>query len=286
VKIAIPILNRAGVAMMSYSATWPGLTKPDKGNLGEPDVYYPTGTRNFARTTPADDIQGFVGANWAKELGVKRAYILHGDSVYGKGLAEIFRTQVKKLGIDVVGDEVIDVEAKDYRELAKMIKVAAPDLVYFGGLLEDHPDLVLHDLQAAGFGGKFMGGDGIYDDALITEAGEAAEGVYVTFGGVPPEQLTGKGKQWFDAYVEKFKAQPESSTSLAYETAGVALAAINKACEKDRAAIREALFATKAYDGLFGSWSFNENGDTSLTTMSGLQVKHGAFEFVKLLTSQ
>ncbi len=41
--------------------------------------------------------------------------------------------------------------------------------------------------------------------------------------------------------------------------------------------------ATTDYEGLLGRWSFDVNGDTSLTVMSGNTIKNGKFEFVKLL---
>ena len=50
----------------------------------EPDVYYPTGTRNYARVVPPDDLQGSVGANWAKTLGATRVYILHDTASFGR----------------------------------------------------------------------------------------------------------------------------------------------------------------------------------------------------------
>src|SRR5687768_16711218 len=66
-KISIPITNEAGIAQISYANTYPGLTKALEGATeeGEPDVYYPTGIRNYMRVCPADDIQGGAAANWA-----------------------------------------------------------------------------------------------------------------------------------------------------------------------------------------------------------------------------
>jgi hypothetical protein len=58
----------------------------------------------------------------------------------------------------------------------------------------------------------------------------------------------------------------------------VALAAIQRAGRKDRAAIRDAVFATQNYDGVLGAWSFDQNGDTTLTAMSGRQVVAGRFD--------
>ena len=66
-KISIPIMNAIPMAMISYANTYPGLTKAIEGATepGEPEVYYPSGKRNYMRTVPADDIQGVAAANWA-----------------------------------------------------------------------------------------------------------------------------------------------------------------------------------------------------------------------------
>jgi branched-chain amino acid transport system substrate-binding protein len=83
-KISMPILNKAHLLMISPANTWPGLTKPDKGDPGEPAIYQPAGIINYTRLVPTDDLQGPLGAEWAKELGVKRVYVLDDNEVYGK----------------------------------------------------------------------------------------------------------------------------------------------------------------------------------------------------------
>jgi branched-chain amino acid transport system substrate-binding protein len=47
---------------------------------------------------------------------------------------------------------------------------------------------------------------------------------------------------------------------------------------KDRPSIRDALFATQDYTGVLGTWSFDANGDTTLTRMSGRQIVDGQFD--------
>ena len=89
-KVSIPILNRANLVMVSPANTYPGLTKPGKGEPNEPDVYYPSGKRNYARVVPADDLQGAVGADWAKQLGAKKVYVLDDTELYGHGIATVF----------------------------------------------------------------------------------------------------------------------------------------------------------------------------------------------------
>ena len=101
-KISIPIMNEAGMAMISYANTYPGSDQDDRGRTeeGEPDIYYPTGKRNYMRVCPADDIQGARGANWAyDERARKAAYVLDDQSLYGKGVAQVFNGHdFEKLG--------------------------------------------------------------------------------------------------------------------------------------------------------------------------------------------
>ena len=59
--------------------------------------------------------------------------------------------------------------------------------------------------------------------------------------------------------------------------------AIRKAGKKDRAAIIAAAFSIKDFPGALGTWSVDENGDTTLAAISGIEVRGGKFQFVKLL---
>ena len=46
------------------------------------------------------------------------------------------------------------------------------------------------------------------------------------------------------------------------------------------------VFATKDYAGVLGTWSFNAEGDTSLTDMSGNIVTGGEFKFDKVIKEE
>ena len=68
-KISMPVLNRAGLVMISPANTAPGLTKPGMGEPNEPAVYRPSGKVSYFRVVPADDLQGKVAAEWMKQQG-------------------------------------------------------------------------------------------------------------------------------------------------------------------------------------------------------------------------
>jgi branched-chain amino acid transport system substrate-binding protein len=284
-KVSVPILNAVDLPMISPANTAVGLTKPE--GPGEPDIYYPSGKRTYCRVIPSDDLQGAVGASYAKELGAKKVYILDDNEAYGKGIANVFNANAKKLGVEVAAQESIDKNATDYRSLATKIRSAGADMVYFGGITGNNAGKLWKDLRSVlGNDFKMMGPDGIFDSDFLTAAAEAAEGTYISFGGLPPDKLTGKGAEWYTQYKAKFNIEPESYAAYGYEAATVVLDAIKRAGKKDRTAIREALLATKDWDGVLGKWSFDANGDTSLTAMSVNQVKDGKFTYVKSVVAQ
>jgi branched-chain amino acid transport system substrate-binding protein len=287
-KVSIPLLNQAGLVMVSPANTYPGLTKPGKGESDEPNKYFPNGKRSYARVVPADDIQGAVGAVWAKDLGAKKVYIVHDTELYGKGIADVFRAKAKDIGLTEAGYEGAQ-KADNYRALANKIKDSGADLVYFGGIVDNNPAVLIKDLKAVVPNIKFMGPDGINCSEFLKQAGPAGEGVYSTFGGVPPEKYTGKAADWLKAYNAKFNNNnPNPYAIYGYEAAKVVLAGIAAAGDKadDRATVLANVMGTKNYDGVLGKWSFDANGDTTLTQFSGSIGKSGAWSFVKELAAQ
>jgi len=285
-KIAMPKLNAAGLAMVSPGNTWPGLTKPGTGEANEPVAYRPSGKVTFFRVMPADDIQGVVAAEWAKELGARKVFVIHDKELYGRGIANIFQASAKKIGLTVVGFEGIDPRASNFRSLMTKVRQLGTDLVYFGGSVQSKAGQVAKDLRGANLQNvKLMLPDACFETAFIDGAGatNVNGNTYVTFGGVPPTQLTGKGKVFYETYKQKYGIEPESYAVYGYEAAKVTLEAIARAGKKDRSAVIAELAATKNFDGALGTWSFDENGDTTLKTMSGNAVQDGKFVFVKLL---
>ncbi|MGD9721051.1 MAG: branched-chain amino acid ABC transporter substrate-binding protein [Pirellulales bacterium] len=285
-KISMPILNKAGLLMISPANTWPGLTKPGKGDPGEPDIYRPTGHINYLRIVPTDDQQAPLGALWAKEMGVQRVYVLDDNEVYGKGIATLFIEACQDLGIEVVGHESIDVKAQEFKPLMATIKGLKPDLVYFGGTTQSKGGQIAKDLVAAGLDSKLMVPDACYEEAFIKSAGaeNLNDRCFITFGGMPPDKLTGPGKKFVDKYQQQFGGLPEGYAIYGYEAAKAAIEAIRRAGVKDRAAILKACQEIKDFDqGALGTWSFDKNGDSTLSTVTGSTVHNGHFEFVKIL---
>lgn len=287
-SVSMPILNRGNLLMISPACTAIGLTKVS-GEPKEPEKYRPSGGINFTRVVPADDIQGPVAADFMKELKKKTVYIIDDNEVYGKGVANAFKERSQDLKLKVVGKhESIDYKQANFRTLmAKIKNDYDPDVIYFGGTSQTGAGQIAKDMVNEGLDKKILiVPDGCFEKAFIDAAGanifKSLE-CYVTFGGLPPGELKGKGAEFVKKYMDRYKVEPEGYAIYGYESANVALLAIKNAGKKDRATITKACLAIKDYDGAIGKWSFDKNGDTTATTLSISRVVDGDFKFVKLL---
>ena len=286
--VQIPILNEAGLGMISPANTYIGLTK-EGGEPTEPDQYYPTGERNYTRVIVADDKQGASGAALLEEENVESVYVLDDKETYGKGLADQFQEAAEDSGIEILGREGIDGSASNYRSLMNKIKEADPEAIYFGGIIENNAAQLIKDKVGAGMPNDevlFVGPDGIFVDELLTQAGDAADGIYVTFGGLPESELSAEGQEFVETYESKYDDQIQPYTAYAYEAANVMLDAMERASEGgevSRETVLKEIFATEDYEGVLGTWSFDDDGDTTLTELSVQTVEGGQFELDRVL---
>ena len=74
--------------------------------------------------------------------------------------------------------------------------------------------------------------------------------------------------------------EPESYAASTFDPVTVILQAIETVGRKDRGAITEAVLATRDHEGLLGRWSFDENGDIDLSTITRIEVRDGEFAYL------
>jgi branched-chain amino acid transport system substrate-binding protein len=272
-KIAIPLLNQvqpAGMAMISFANTGVGLTVAVEGatDPGEPDLYYPTGKRNYCRVCPQDYIQGSASGRWAYNTqNLRKAYVLDDNSYYGKGVATVFKNTFEELGGEILGAESFDKGLDNYQTLMTSIADKGPDVVYVGATVENNAAKVLQDMRGVMSVDDvvFLGSDGMNSKAFIDGAGDAADGAYLTFGGYTPDKLLangGPGGDFVTRVTDKLGHSPDAYSVYSYESVVAVIQAIARAGEKDRGTILDQLMGTKEFVALGGYiWSFDANGD-------------------------
>jgi branched-chain amino acid transport system substrate-binding protein len=280
-EIIIPVLNRAPdgpVGMISPANTYVGLTHSGPGTAaGEPDKYYPSGKRNYIRIVAADDFQGAADALHTQQLGLKNIYILNDKQAYGLGVATDYRNSLKKLGITVAGFSAWNSKASSYTGLATQIKQSGADAVFLGGLICENGGKLIKDLNSVlGNSVTLLSPDGFTPiSAVVSGAGNAAEGMYVSVAGEPNEKLGAKGK----AFVKDFGATQSGGnvdpySAYAAQSAEVLLTAIENS-DGTRADVAAQLLKTKVTDGILGSFTIDPNGDTNSNPVTIYQIKGG-----------
>ena len=163
-KVEVPILNRQGPLLeVSPANTNPGLTK--KWDVGEPQKYYPTGVRNYARVVTTDDIQGPADALWTQKLGLKKVFILNDKTTYGFGVASAYQFAAKKLGLKVIGFQGWDPKATSYEALATSIKASGAQVVFLGGIVCNNGAKLMQDIKSVDPKILLQGPDGFSNPA-------------------------------------------------------------------------------------------------------------------------
>jgi branched-chain amino acid transport system substrate-binding protein len=290
-KISMPLTNEAGMAQITPANSYPGLTKSGYGP-GEPGIYRPTGKVNYFRTFGADDFQGASGAAWAKCLGFKKVYILDDRQLYGKGIADVFDKSAKKIGLKVAAHDGVESVNIDFRALLTKVKASGADLVYFGGLVDSGGPQIAQQMNGLGMfkaGVKLLSDDAMYSDAVPKAVNpDVLNGnLYVTFASPALDKLpTAVGKNFYKNYKAKYGTDPIGWSIYAYNGMLVILDSIKRAApglkkamdvKARRAAVLDAMRATKNLEGVSGKITFDANGDPTTYLMSGFLFKGGQY---------
>ncbi|HZR94458.1 MAG TPA: branched-chain amino acid ABC transporter substrate-binding protein [Gaiellaceae bacterium] len=264
-KIIVPILNRAHpgpVAMVSPANTNPGLTK--KWDPGEPNKYYPTGVRNYARVVATDDIQGPADAIWAKTLGIKKVYVLNDKQTYGFGVATTFQRAAKKLGLGVVGFKGWDAKQSSYEALANAIKASGATAVFLGGIACNNGAKLMQDIKAVNPSIHLLMPDGFSDP---NANGAVGNGAYISVAGAPPKALTGFGATFVKSFGKSIGATPNPYAAYGAQAMLVMLQAVGLH-GGDRAAITRSILGISISNGILGNFTISKTGDTNLVPIT------------------
>jgi len=261
-KIIVPVLNRSALLMVSPANTNVGLTK--KWDPGEPNKYYPTGTRNYARVVATDDIQGPADAMWTKSLGIKKVFVLNDKQTYGFGVATTYRTAAKKLGLTVVGFQGWDAKQSSYEALANSIKASGAQAVFLGGIACNNGAKLMQDIKAVNPAIKLQMPDGFSDPGAN---GAVANGAYISVAGAPPSALTGAGATFVKSFGKQVGTTPNPYAAYGAQAMLVALQAVATG-GGDRGRTTKAVFGLHVSNGILGNFTINAAGDTSLTPIT------------------
>jgi len=267
---AMPIYEKAGIPMMSPSATNPPLTQK--------------GSKVFNRVAFTDAAQGKFAAEYLyNKLKVKKLATMHDGQAYGQGLAEVVASRFTELGGEVVGTEAITPGETSYTAPLSALAAKGPQAIYYGGYVQEAVVLVNQWAQSGLEGVTFFGCDGTYGLDFIDRTGKNSEGAYsVALIPAASDAVT----KFDNAYQADFGAVAGSLSPYtwnAYDSAAVLVAAIKSVAFKGgdgnlyipRGALVTAVRNTKNFKGLSGTLSCDSTGECNASGPIFYVVKDG-----------
>jgi branched-chain amino acid transport system substrate-binding protein len=294
--VSVPILNEVGLAQNGLTNTAVGLTTDEPGSSpGEPDKYYPSGQRNYVRIVPKDTIQGAALVTLMKKDGCAKTFMTNDKEVFGSGLARNIERSADEQGLELVGNQGIDKNAPNYRSLAQSAKGKGADCMVYAGITANNAVQLFKDFSAALPNGKLYGPDGIAESGFADpkEGGipaDVAAKVKVVIATLPAGEYPPEGQKFFDEYKAEYgDAQPDPYAIYGYEAMSLTLDAIGRAAQQgdvERASVINALFATKDRQSVLGTYSIDENGDTTLTDYGAYSIENGELVFDATIKAQ
>ncbi len=291
--VSIPPLNRAGIPQVSPTSSAVGLTTGVLGAFpGEPQKYYPTGVRTFARVVPNDGVQAVAQVRLQQSMGCASTYVLNDGEVDGADAARSFVVAAQAAHLQLAGVQAFPRDATSYKSLAAGVAHLGPECVLISADTESGAVPLTTALAAAMPEVKIFGTSGLAETTYWNPAD----------GGIPlwvdPQVvLTAptlalssypRAARAFNAAYRRQFGSPEPAAIFGYEAMSLLLSSIERATDDGtraavRSQVRDAIFDTRNRRSVLGTYSINRNGDTTLRRYGVYRIVGGQLAFVEAI---
>ncbi|HUT16419.1 MAG TPA: branched-chain amino acid ABC transporter substrate-binding protein [Anaerolineae bacterium] len=240
----LPVYSQAGMPIVVHG------TNPRITELGFED--------NTVQNTPNDLITGQAAADHAKsELGVTSVAVIHNKSMWGEGVAAVFKTRCEEIGVEVTSYQGVDPEDVDFTPVLSKIATENPDAIYFAGYTEQ--GLLRKQMVGLGIDALWLAAEATSSEYIDITAQDGVGTISAT--AAPPNYFRPEMRKFAADFEKRFGKPPESWASYFYDMVYVVADAIERAGKVDRSAIsaklREVDIASIIYpEGL----QFDEHG--------------------------
>lgn len=256
-----PFAQEKGVPMITPTGTNPKVTK-----VGD----------YIFRVCFVDDFQGSTMANFARKTlkAKKAAMLVENQSDYAKGLAAFFKDTFSKAGGQIVADEAFGSDDKDFRALLNKVRLKKPDVLFVPSYYNTC-GLIAKQAREMKMNMPILGGDGWDSPELIQIAGpKPLNKIFFSNHYDPGYSKNPMAVKYIKDYTARFKLAPDALAALGYDAAKLAIDAIARAKSTDPKAIRDALAATKGFEGVAGKITMNAERNPPKTLLV-IELKNG-----------
>ncbi len=266
---AAPVAQQYKVPMITPSSTNPKVTE-----VGD----------YIFRVCFIDPFQGLVMAKFARnEIKKSRVAILRDvKSDYSTGLADVFTTEFKKLGGEIVADESYQAGETDFKAQLTQLKGKKPDAIFIPGYYTE-VGLIARQARQLGLSVPLLGGDG-WDSEKLSELGQdAIKGSYFS-NHYTTESTEPVVVEFIKRYREVYGGRtPDGLAALGYDAARILIQAMERVPQITSTALRDELAKTKDFIGVTGVISIDSKRNATKSAVV-VQVDGKVNRFIKTIT--
>jgi len=265
---AAPICQQNQIPMISPSSTNPKVTA-----VGD----------YIFRVCFIDPFQGTVMANFARHtLHLKKVAVLTDmKSDYSLGLAKFFKEGFIADGGAIVAEQNYSSGDKDFSAQLTALKAVNPDGIFVPGYYTE-VGLIALQARQLGLNVPLLGGDGWESSSLIPIGGVSLEGSYFSTH-YSPEDTSAAVQDFVKAFRAKYNETPNAMAALGYDSAMILADAMKRAGTTDGAKVRDALAATKDFQGVTGKITMDADRNASKPAVI-LVIRDGQFKYVETVS--
>jgi branched-chain amino acid transport system substrate-binding protein len=255
---------QAGMALISPSATNPTLTSQ--------------GFKTFHRIVPPDSVEGLEAADWLAKK-AQKVFVIDDTTEYGKGAADVVREELGKKSIQVQNQSVPQ-NTQDYGAVAQAVSSSGAQAMFYGGY-DAQAALLAKALQAAGYKGITMTGNGGKSSVFTQNSGASGDGWYFSCGCLDAT-VAPQAKDFAAAYKSAYNTDASTYSPEAYDATNAMIQAIKDAKAKGnvtRQSVQDAVNSLN-YKGITTTIQFQSNGEVQQQVINLYQQKSGKIGLV------
>lgn len=269
-----PVAQKAGVPVLGVSNTAAGIT--DMG-----DYIFRDSLAEF------QVIPETVKQSKAKLNLTKVSLLYASDDAFSKSGADVFRKELEANSIQILSEQTFSTNDIDYKTQLTAIKAENPDAIVVSALAKPAQTIIQQARRDVGIDPKIaiIGGNGFNSPAVLTAAGDAAEGVIVG-AAWNPNSTEPMSQEFVTKYTEKYGKGPDQFAAQAYAGVYIMYDAAKRAdlegksLAEARTAVRDALKSTSGVATVLGNFSFTDKRDANHPPVVQV-VKSGKFDILK-----
>jgi branched-chain amino acid transport system substrate-binding protein len=231
------------------------------------------------RVVATQGYEGPYNARWAvNDLKKKKIATIYINNDWGVDANKYFVAEARRLGSDIVAEESFTPGEKDFSAIITKLKRLEPDLVYMPTFYADFA-AIMNQAERARYKPVVLANSSLFSAKTLELGGKAVEGTMI-----PVNYFTSDPRPTAQSFTQAYQAlygsEPNQFAALAYDAAGVLVAALKAVGTDSRAKVREGLIGLKGYEGATGPISYAEGRDPAKQLVR-IMIKDGKWQMYK-----